>query len=230
MAKLYEPDIRYKHVQQALENTSLVDILDKYESTLFLYLKGRINSDDSTLKFIRQAVDKYNNKLHKKIIIALLISGVTLEEVASVTGLPRQSVQLFEKLFFDTDIFDTRLDYLSYIESEINDPELIDYYSHAFRVGPNYVRWDIGDKDLDIDEKFIVKDFIQSAYLSGKSAMLKQLDINVIKHWTTITHQYIRLLSDMGTEVKNPLESLIFKLKVDNDSTSVDDLDPDTII
>lgn len=230
MATLYDPDIRHKHVLEAQRKPELIVHLDRYESTLLLYLAGELQPDDCSLKHIREANDKFNNTIHKKVIMALFISGATVEEICQITGLQRQTVHLFEKLFFDTSVFSSRLDYLSYIELEVQDDDFRDYFIHAFRMGPQYIKWDLGDKSIDLDETFIAKDIMQSTYMYGKSAMLKQQDVTIIKHWTTITHQYIRLIKDLDVDVRNPLEALMFKLRIDNESKSIDEFAPESIV
>jgi hypothetical protein len=224
------PDYRYRNVQAALRDASRVSALDPYESTLYLFLKGDLSPTDKLRPAINSVFRRFKNALHRKIITALFISGCSTNEIQEITGLDKQTIHLFAKLFFDRSIFETKLDLWGYIESEVDDEDLLDFYLHTFRMGPEFVKWNMGSGQINIDHRDMAKDILQESYMKSKSCFVRQSDVATTKQWTGITHQYIRLVDDLDSEVKNPLEDLIFKLRETGESKTVNDFNRDDIV
>ena len=224
------PHFRYLQVKEALDDKSKVLKLDKYGTSLYLYLKGAISATDPIYSPMKSVVDRYNNKLHRKVLTALFVSSCSHGDIAKITGLPQKVILLYEKLFFDYSVFETKIDIWSFIESTVEDEELIDFYMHAFRLGPEFIKWNMGSTDYGISHKEMAKDLMYESYMHSKSCLIRQAPVATVKQWTGITHQYIRLVEDLDMEVKNPLDDIIFRLKEDTSSKTVNDFARDEIV
>jgi len=130
----------------------------------------------------RVAFDIYFDELQKEIVESLLFGDAEYDDIESAFGVTRESLDIYEELFFDRSKFRNKLDKLSYLENYPNKfgKEL---KMRAMNLGPEFVLYtyaNIVPKTTD-QQKLVQRMFMASAY-KAMSMNYNSLDSKITKN------------------------------------------------
>ena len=76
--------------------------------------------------------------VQRDILEAVLLSGAKASDISTALGIPVEVVNIFEELFFDVSVFQSKLDVISYL-ARLPKDESKEIKTRAYNMGPEYV-------------------------------------------------------------------------------------------
>jgi hypothetical protein len=100
-------------------------------------------SGESTNEPLKYALRLFLKPYHRTVLDALCISKATPDEMFQATEIPPEVLATYQTYIFDNDVFENRLDRVSWVESmqDYCTPAQIQILMAAMTVGPRYLVW-----------------------------------------------------------------------------------------
>jgi len=221
-----EPNHRFDAVQTAVEKGSATPT-EPLEKELFLTLKGK--GQDET---VQKALDIYQDNYKREVIESFLLVDVSRGDIEKVLGVLPSVVDAFEHLFFDTVVFENRLDKFSYARSyDRND------YGHAMK----NAAMDYGGESLKISmsaaSSYVSPTAVQNevravAYFMAQRAKTNSVDSNVARAALDWAKLALRAAEGAKEESTAGVEQISIALEIKNETTNAENsgIEPDDIL
>lgn len=204
-------------------------------------IKGQPSSEED--KVIQEAYNIYNNPFRRYYLEALLFSEIPIPEISSLLELDENIIKEYEKTFFNTSVFKSKIDKFEYfnitkakadaalnritknketdeneiaaVESQINAIKIMLIY---LKFGPKYVRYALGGKDIsEEDLANMIMGSIKEAILSAafNKALNKEREA---KDWYRVSSMLISSLKSIATKENkdvdsDPLKNITLRIK-----------------
>jgi uncharacterized membrane-anchored protein YjiN (DUF445 family) len=104
------------------------------------YYLAYITNDTKVIlpAYMQHAIKISEDEVQKEIIEAVLLSGAKSKDIADSLGLQIEVIEAFKELFFDTKVFSSKLDVISYL-ARLPKSEAKEMKTRAYNLGPEYV-------------------------------------------------------------------------------------------
>jgi len=114
---------------------------------------------------MRVALRIFSDPIQKEICEAMLLAEASPEDIEEAFNIPKEGMEIYRELFFDTKAFVTKLDRISYIENYA-DAFGKDLKVRAFSLGPEFVYFKYGNllPKTDKQRDLVKRMFMSSAY------------------------------------------------------------------
>lgn len=129
-----------------------------------------------------QAFRIREDKIQNIILEATLFADSKYEDIELVFGLSKDIVDIFKELFFDTSVFTSKLEKISYLE-RCKDPVEKELKLRASSLGPDFIFFNYGDKIPSEEvQKNLIRKLCMAAAYKAMSMQYNSMTSNITKH------------------------------------------------
>ena len=213
-------------MQVAIEKGSAAPT-EPLEKELFLTLQGK--GQDET---VQKALDIYRDDYKREVVESFLLVNVSRSDIEKVLGVVPSVVNAFEQLFFDTGVFENRLDKFSYARSYTRND-----YGHALK----NAGMDFGGDSLKIrmsaGSSYVSPTAVQNevravAYFMAQRAKTNAVDSNIARAALEWAKLALRAAEGAKEESTAGVEQISIALETKTETTDAEKsgIDPDDIL
>lgn len=145
---------------------------DDYVGLVYDVCTGTVQNDNITY-----AIDLLTNDEHRDTLQAFFLCSASMEQVNRALEIPIPVLEHVKKLVMDTSQFRNRLERFAYARDIVDDPDRLtargrEYVRTGMSKGPDILskHFHLGDEEVDLDPKKLVRYFVETAYYLGANA------------------------------------------------------------
>lgn len=215
------PAWRYQKARELALQEGSIEIDCPYISGAVNMLKGELCTESVPQSYLLHRLAESNG-----ILCSLLISDLSLQEIAfSIEG-TEDLVLWFSKLFFDPSVFFNRLLLKEFInvlpETTVLEKQYKELLMASYNLGPNYVLWKKGLRSKSpLDQMDIASNLMVDSYWRArehKSFSISSMEARESRSWFPQVIRAIESVNNLKDTGETTIETLRLKL-VKQDST-----------
>jgi hypothetical protein len=184
----------------------------------------KFSGDAEMYNYVQRAYSAYKHVYKKEVLEAMLLSGMTYDEIHDTVRVPQQLSEVYEYLFFDMDVFEDDLDIIDYAHT---------YSEDEFGKDLKILGCDLGKEALMIKlsrgthvtkSRHIKEEIRTTAFMLAQYAKLNPMRSDVSKEahrWANLSLKAAALEDDLDGD---SLDALLLALEdadeVKDESTS----------
>lgn len=178
---------------------------------------------------VSKALDIFEHEYKRETLEATLLCGMTEKEIEQLLRVPAQVVQTYKTLFFDTSVFETRLDIIDYAHTYSDSKFGSELKQFAVDLGKECLQVRLADNSTyDIPTQKIVESIRKIAFLSVNMVRASRINpelANFAQRWANLG---LKAADVKVAESNNALETL--RLALATVPHEQPDIDPEQIM
>lgn len=196
------------------------------------YLRG----GTTTPPEIKYAHSIYQDAWQREVVEAFLLAAASPAVLNDVLGIPPEVTAVYSRVYFDIDVFRNRLDVEAYARRY---PESHDdgfgkkLKCAAVDLGLHYLCATYGKGSYKLPHVEILEDVISQSFVFSKipyTAQRTGAAAKEARQWSANLVNTIRALPEIRDSIRGDVNELRIKLKLVQEKSSVDDVDPADLI
>lgn len=220
---------RYLQVLGQTKNSNVK--LDTEQQALASIIVGDKDSSKE-YEFVSRAYDVFMHTYKREVLESLLLAGSTTDEIYGVLQFPKEIVEVYKRLFFDTTQFEDELDRIEYAESFTGCPYGEQLKKAAVERGKETLLVKFSRGNYHISAETALNSVRAMAYVLAQSALNNPADSAISREAHRWAQLCLRSADDKGPETVDTVEKMMIDLETEDSSTNAEKsgIKPDDIL
>lgn len=215
----YPPDHRFSAVQKSLEDNNPPSSSDVRELELYNLFKEVVPAGDTP---VSKALDINQKNYKREVMESFLLAGATSKEIEDAIGVMSEVTEAYTHLFFDTSVFEDRLDKIEYANTYNRSEYGSQLKKVAVDFGKDALRIRMTAATSYVSPRTVQNEIRAVAYMLAQRAKTNPVDSDVARearNWAVLA---LRAAESVEEEVTSGIEELSIALDARDEATNED--------
>lgn len=221
-----QPDSEYKKVLELVKNNSAAPD-DNTEALMAL-----VRNEETKNINVSRAFDIFNHVFKKETLESMLLADISSNEIQSLTRIPVEVVDVYQRFFFDTKAFEDELDKLEYVENFGGSTYGKKIKRMAIERGKESLKVKLSRGAYHVSADTALNSIRAMSYMLSQAAMTNPMDSDISHEAFKWAQLCARTAVDKKESTADNVENLIIDLETNDVTTNVEKsgIDPDEIL